>query len=98
MQVTSEQGQEMVAAKHVIIATGSEPTGFPGLPFDEEVIVSSTGALSLQKVPESMIVIGAGVIGLEMGSVYARLGTKVTVVEYLEGITPGIDREVAKTF
>lgn len=58
--------------------------------------MSSTGALSLSKVPESMLVIGAGVIGLEMGSVYARLGCKVTVVEYLEGITPGIDREVAK--
>lgn len=60
--------------------------------------MSSTGALALDKIPERLIVIGAGVIGLEMGSVYARLGSKVTVVEYLDGITPGIDREIAKSF
>lgn len=88
----------MIKAKNVIIATGSEPSPFPGLDFDEKVIVSSTGALALEKVPEHLVVIGAGVIGLEMGSVYARLGSKVTVVEYLDGITPGIDREIAKQF
>ena len=65
---------------------------------DETTIVTSTGALALPKIPKSMVVIGAGVIGLEMGSVYARLGTEVTVVEYLDAITPGMDAEVAKTF
>jgi dihydrolipoamide dehydrogenase len=98
VQVQSTTGTHTIQAKNIIIATGSEPIAFPGLAFDEQQIVSSTGALSLQQVPKSMVVIGAGVIGLEMGSVYARLGTKVTVVEYLEGITPGIDREVAKQF
>jgi dihydrolipoamide dehydrogenase len=70
----------------------------PGITIDEEVIVTSTGALSLPKIPKSMVVIGAGVIGLEMGSVYARLGAQVTVVEYLDAITPGMDAEVAKSF
>ena len=65
---------------------------------DEETIVTSTGALTLPKIPKTMVVIGAGVIGLELGSVYARLGTEVTVVEYLDAITPGMDAEVAKTF
>jgi dihydrolipoamide dehydrogenase len=97
--VTDNKGEKsVVSAKNIIIATGSEPSPFPGLPFDEKTIVSSTGALALEKIPERLIVIGAGVIGLEMGSVYARLGSKVTVIEYLDGITPGIDREVAKTF
>ena len=73
---------ETISAKNFIIATGSEPSTFPGLPFDEKIIVSSTGALSLEKVPERLVVIGGGAIGLEMGSVYARLGSKVTVIEY----------------
>jgi dihydrolipoamide dehydrogenase len=99
VNVLKENGEvETISAKNFIIATGSEPSPFPGLAFDEKVIVSSTGALSLQKVPERLVVIGGGVIGLEMGSVYARLGSKVTVIEYQDGITPGIDLEIAKTF
>ena len=91
-------GDEVHSAKAIVIATGSEPASLPGVTVDEEVVVTSTGALSLGKIPKSMVVIGAGVIGLEMGSVYARLGTEVTVVEYLDAITPGMDAEVAKAF
>jgi len=91
-------GDEIHTAKAIVIATGSEPSSLPGVEIDEETVVTSTGALALPKVPKSMVVIGAGVIGLEMGSVYARLGTEVTVVEYLDAITPGMDGEVAKTF
>jgi dihydrolipoamide dehydrogenase len=91
-------GDEVHTAKNIVIATGSEPSSLPNVTVDEEVIVTSTGALTLPKVPKSMVVIGAGVIGLEMGSVYARLGTQVTVVEYLDAITPGMDAEVAKSF
>ena len=87
-----------VSAKNFIIATGSEVSPFPGgtITIDEEQIVSSTGALDLQKVPEKMVVIGGGIIGLEMGSVWSRLGAEVTVVEFLGGIGgAGIDEEVA---
>ncbi len=91
-------GDEVHSAKAIVIATGSEPSSLPGIEIDEETVVTSTGALSLPKIPKSMVVIGAGVIGLEMGSVYARLGTEVTVVEYLDAITPGMDGEVAKSF
>jgi len=91
-------GDEVHEAKHIVIATGSESSSLPGVEIDEKVVVTSTGALDLPKVPKSMVVIGAGVIGLEMGSVYARLGTRVTVVEYLDAITPGMDGEVQKTF
>ena len=91
-------GDEVYSAKSIVIATGSEASSLPGIEIDEETIVTSTGALSLPKTPKSMVVIGAGVIGLEMGSVYARLGTEVTVVEYLDAITPGMDGEVAKSF
>ena len=91
-------GDEVHSAKNIVIATGSEPSSLPNVTVDEQVIVTSTGALALPKVPKSMVVIGAGVIGLEMGSVYARLGTEVTVVEYLDAITPGMDAEVAKNF
>ncbi|MDQ2066153.1 dihydrolipoyl dehydrogenase [Xinfangfangia sp. CPCC 101601] len=91
-------GEEVHSAKNIVIATGSEASVLPGITVDEEVIVTSTGALSLPKIPKSMVVIGAGVIGLEMGSVYARLGAEVTVVEYLDAITPGMDAEVAKSF
>jgi dihydrolipoamide dehydrogenase len=91
-------GDDTHSAKNIVIATGSEATSLPGVTVDEETIVTSTGALTLGKVPKTMVVIGAGVIGLEMGSVYARLGTKVTVVEYLDAITPGMDAEVAKAF
>jgi dihydrolipoamide dehydrogenase len=91
-------GDEVHTAKNIVIATGSEPSSLPDVTVDEKIIVTSTGALELASIPKSMVVIGAGVIGLEMGSVYARLGTQVTVVEYLDAITPGMDAEVAKTF
>ncbi len=87
-----------VEAKAILIATGSEPTPLPGVTVNEEDVVSSTGALSLKDVPERLLVIGAGYIGLEMGSVWRRLGSQVTVVEFLDRITPGLDGEVAKSF
>ncbi|GBC00243.1 hypothetical protein RclHR1_00380011 [Rhizophagus clarus] len=87
-----------LTAKNIIIATGSEPTPFKGLEVDEKQIVTSTGALSLEKVPEKMLVIGGGIIGLELGSVWHRLGADVTVVEYLESIGAGMDGETAKSF
>ena len=85
-------------AKNIVIATGSYPTSIPGIDIDEKDILSSTGALSLSSVPKSLTVIGGGYIGLEMGSVWSRLGAEVTVVEYLDHITPGMDREVSKEF
>ena len=97
----NEGGKTEIDTKNVIIATGSEVTPFPGgaIEIDEEQIVSSTGALSLQKVPGKMVVIGGGVIGLEMGSVWSRLGAEVTVVEFLGGIGgAGIDEEIAYVF
>jgi len=90
-------GEEVVAARHILIATGSTSAGLPGVEIDEEVILTSTGALALPKVPEHLVVIGAGVIGLELGQVWARLGAKVTVIEYLDRILPGADGEIAKT-
>ncbi|CAE6431946.1 unnamed protein product [Rhizoctonia solani] len=95
----NDGGSTTVTAKNVIIATGSEVTPFPGLEIDEKAVVSSTGALELQQVPKKMIVVGGGVIGLEMGSVWSRLGAEVTVVEFLGGIGGvGIDEEIAKQF
>ncbi|CAD6931380.1 unnamed protein product [Tilletia controversa] len=92
-------GETQVEAKNIIIATGSEVTPFPGIEIDEEQIVSSTGALSLKKVPGKMVVIGGGVIGLEMGSIWSRLGAEVTVVEFLDAIGgAGMDAEIAKSF
>ncbi|HKK96600.1 MAG TPA: dihydrolipoyl dehydrogenase [Marivita sp.] len=93
-------GDDVHDAKNIIIASGSEVSPVPGadVTIDEKVVVSSTGALELPKIPKTMIVIGAGVIGLELGSVYSRLGTKVEVIEYLDAITPGMDGEVQKTF
>jgi dihydrolipoamide dehydrogenase len=93
-------GDEVHEAKHIILASGSEPATIPGadVTIDEKIVVTSTGALSLPKIPGSMVVVGGGVIGLELGSVYARLGTKVTVVEFMDGITPGLDGETAKAF
>ena len=97
--VTAEDGKVTeIEGKAIVIATGSEVTPLPGVAIDEKQIVSSEGALELTKVPGKLVVIGAGVIGLEMGSVYARLGAEVTVVEYLDAITPGMDAEVAKSF
>jgi dihydrolipoamide dehydrogenase len=84
--------------RNIVIASGSEPTSLPGVTVDEKVIVTSTGALELDRIPGHLAIIGAGVIGLELGSVYARLGSKVTVIEYLDAITPGMDAEVARTF
>ena len=84
------------SARHIVIASGSEPASLPGVEVDEERIVTSTGALALAKVPRKLVVIGAGVIGLELGSVYARLGAEVTVVEYLDHITPGLDKGLGK--
>ena len=91
-------GDEIHEAKNIIIATGSTPSALPGIEIDEKVVVTSEGALSLPKIPKKMVVIGAGVIGPELGSVYARLGTEVEVIEYLDQITPGMDSEVCKTF
>jgi dihydrolipoamide dehydrogenase len=89
-------GETSLLAKHIIIATGSEVTPLPGVEIDETRILSSTGALALKKVPKSLIVIGAGVIGLELGSVWRRLGAEVTVIEFLDRILPPFDAEVAK--
>ncbi len=94
---TVQVGDETLTARHIVIATGSEGAHLKGIEIDEDRIVSSTGALALPRVPERLIVIGAGVIGLELGSVYGRLGSRVTVVEYLDRILPGMDGEVAKT-
>ena len=91
-------GENTHDTKNIIIASGSEPSTIPNVEIDENRIVSSTGALSLSKIPKSMIVIGAGVIGLEMGSIYSRLGTDVTVIEYMDHITPGMDLEISKNF
>lgn len=99
VEVTAPDGtQSVITTKNVIIATGSDVTPLPGVPIDEEKIVSSTGALSLKKVPGKMVVIGAGVIGLEMGSVYKRLGAEVLVLEYLDFIVPSMDAELRKAF
>ncbi|MFO1132409.1 MAG: dihydrolipoyl dehydrogenase [Hyphomicrobiales bacterium] len=91
-------GSETIETKSIIIATGSDVAKLKGIDIDEKQVVSSTGALVLDKVPASLAVIGAGVIGLELGSVYARLGAKVTVIEYLDRILPGMDLDVAKNF
>ena len=97
VEVTGLDGKKQTLdAKNIVIATGSEPTGLPGIEVDEERVVTNTGALSLTSVPKRLILIGAGVIGLEMGSVWARLGSEVTVVEYLDRILPPADAEVAK--
>lgn len=91
-------GDDVHEAKNIIIATGSEVSTLPGVEVDQKIVVDSTGALDLPKIPKKMVVIGAGVIGLELGSVYARLGSKVEVIEYLDAITPGMDAEVQRTF
>jgi dihydrolipoamide dehydrogenase len=82
--------------KHIVIATGSEPSSLPGIEIDEERVVTNTGAIALKSVPKKLVLIGAGVIGLELGSVWMRLGAEVTVVEYLDRILPGADDEIAK--
>jgi len=89
---------QSLLAKHIIIATGSEVTPLPGVTIDEKRIVSSTGGIALPEVPKKLVVIGAGVIGLELGSVWRRLGAEVQVIEFLDRITPGLDAEVSKQF
>lgn len=94
----NEGGAQVLVASHIVIATGSAPASLPGINIDEERIVSSTGALALPQVPKHLLVVGGGVIGLELGSVWARLGAQVTVVEFLDHIIPGADRDVGKNF
>ena len=94
----SNNSRSNIKAKNIVIATGSEAVSLPGIEIDENNIVSSTGALSFDKVPKKLVVIGGGYIGLEMGSVWSRLGSEVTVIEYLDFITPGMDREVSNEF
>ncbi len=97
VDVTGKDGKtQTLSAKHIVIATGSEPTPLPGIEIDEKRIVTNTGALSLNAIPKKLVLIGAGVIGLEMGQVWSRLGSDVTVIEYLDRILPGTDNEVAK--
>ncbi|GJE27017.1 dihydrolipoyl dehydrogenase [Methylobacterium organophilum] len=96
--ISEDGGNQMLEAKNIVIATGSDVTRLPGVTIDEKVVVSSTGALELSEVPKKLLVIGAGVIGLELGSVWRRLGAEVTVVEYLDRVLPGMDGEVGKQF
>ena len=98
ISITSGKNEITASAKNFIIATGSSSIEIPNIPVDEKQIVSSTGALSLSKIPKSLLVIGGGYIGLEMGSVWSRLGSKVTVVEALDRIVPTMDGEIAKEF
>jgi dihydrolipoamide dehydrogenase len=99
VEVTAADGAvSVLETRNIVIAAGSEPAGLAGVTVDQKRIVDSTGALSLPEVPKSLIVIGAGIIGLELGSVWRRLGAAVTVVEFLDRITPGVDAETAKTF
>jgi len=94
----NEGGSRTITSKNTIIATGSDVASLPGIEIDEKTIVSSTGALDLNPVPKSMVVIGGGVIGLELGSVWRRLGTDVTVIEFMDQLLPGMDMEVRKNF
>ena len=93
----NDGGETSVVGKHILIATGSEATPFPGLEIDEKRVITSTGAIALEEVPKKLTVIGGGIIGLEMASVWSRLGSDVTVVEFLDQIGgPGMDLEIAK--
>ena len=97
--VSKEDGTtETISAKNIILATGSEPASLPGVEVDEKTVVTSTGALSLTEVPKRMVVVGGGVIGLELGSVWGRLGSKITVVEFGKDICPPMDAQMRKTF
>src|SRR5450631_1025988 len=99
VNVKADDGStQKVEAKNIVIATGSDVVRLPGIEIDEKTIVSSTGALSLERVPKKLLIVGAGIIGLELGSVWGRLGAEVTVVEFLDRIVPGTDAEVAKQF
>ena len=94
----ANKNETLIFAEKIIIATGSVPTSLPGIDFDEKIIVSSTGVLKLDKVPKKMVVVGGGYIGLEMGSVWSRLGADVHVVEFLDHITPGMDKKISNEF
>ena len=96
--IKSNDDEKNIATKNIVISTGSEAVSLPGIEFDEEKILSSTGALNIPKVPKKMLIIGAGYIGLEMGSVWSRLGSEVHVIEYLDHITPGLDKEISQEF
>lgn len=93
----ADGAERTLSTRNILIATGSEVTPLPGVAIDEQRIVSSTGALALSAVPKRLVVVGGGIIGLELGSVWRRLGAEVTVIEFLDRITPGIDLEIAKT-
>ena len=94
----NQSKETSIITEKVVLATGSAPVSIPGIEFDEKIILSSTGALKIKQVPKKMVVVGGGYIGLEMGSVWSRLGTEVHVVEFLENITPGMDREISQEF
>ena len=96
--IDDKKKETIIESDKIIISTGSEPISLPGVKFDEKIIVSSTGALALSKVPKKMVIVGAGYIGLEMGSVWSRLGSEVHVVEFLDHITPGMDKEISNEF
>ena len=96
--VQEKNSQKIYRANHIIISTGSEPTSLPGIKIDEKIIVSSTGALSFNKVPKKLVIIGGGYIGLEMGSVWKRLGSNVTVIEFLDHIVTGMDKDISIEF
>ena len=96
--IKSNDDEKNIDTKNIVISTGSEAVSLPGIEFDEEKILSSTGALNIPKVPKKMLIIGAGYIGLEMGSVWSRLGSEVHVIEYLDHITPGLDKEISQEF
>ena len=96
--IKSNDDEKNIETKNIVISTGSEAVSLPGIEFDEEKILSSTGALNIPKVPKKMLIIGAGYIGLEMGSVWSRLGSEVHVIEYLDHITPGLDKEISQEF
>jgi dihydrolipoamide dehydrogenase len=99
VEVKGDDGKaQTLDAKHIVIATGSDVARLPGIAIDEQRVVSSTGALALPRVPQKLLVVGAGIIGLELGSVWRRLGAQVTIVEFLDHILPGIDGEVARAF
>ena len=96
--VKNDKSEMKIKTDKTIISTGSEPLSLPGIDFDEKKILSSTGALHISKLPKKMVVVGGGYIGLEMGSVWSRLGTEVHVIEYLDHITPGLDKEISNEF
>jgi len=96
--VQEKNSQKIYRANHIIISTGSEPTSIPGIKIDDKIIVSSTGALSFNKVPKKLVIIGGGYIGLEMGSVWKRLGSNVTVIEFLDHIVTGMDKDISIEF